>query len=376
VTPPNPARPGAGERPRPRDWVGAGPLPCPPLEDARDGDFIVGCFYLAGVSLLRTRQDKPYLRLQLTHRSATVDGRIWDDAEAMSGRLQPGIFVGVKGRVQVYNGLRQLKVEEHAPLLVAGEDLGLFIPCSARDAEVMAAELETLVRSLRDRPLRSLLRRLLLGDSPTAEAFRISPAAKRNHHACIGGLLEHSLSVAQLCDLLARHYGKDAIDRDLLVAAALIHDIGKLRELSAEAGFPYTDDGKLLGHILLGLETIRDAAREVKDLPAERLRLLLHLVAAHQGRYEWQSPREPQILEGLVLHYADDLDAKMNQAAALLANVQAGWSAYDRSFAREFFRHRPRSATDPGAPDPAADTGADPGADPDSTAPILDLFQD
>jgi 3'-5' exoribonuclease len=138
--------------------------------------------------------------------------------------------------------------------------------------------------------------------------------------------------------MLARHYGVD-IDRDLLIAGALLHDIGKVREIGAKAGFPYTDEGKLLGHILLGLRMVQDAALAVPDLSRSRLMLLEHLIASHQGRYEWQSPREPSTLEALLLHYADDMDAKMNQAARMMPGETVGWGEYDRGFRRSFLRH-------------------------------------
>src|SRR5690606_36222050 len=201
---------------------------------------------------------------------------------------------------------------------------------------------EALIASVRDRGLRALLRRMLDRDSETGRAFRRAPAAKRNHHAYLGGLLEHTLSVATACDLLARHYGGE-VDRDLLVAGALLHDIGKVRELVTDTGFPYSDEGRLLGHILLGLQMVEAEAAAVPELPAERRLLLLHLIASHHGRYEWQRPRRPKILEGLILHAVDDLDAKLHQVTRLRADVERGWSEDDGNFAREFFRHRPPS---------------------------------
>src|SRR5690606_20284674 len=182
------------------------------------------------------------------------------------------------------------------------DELDLFLPRSPRAADVMERELEALIASVRDRGLRALLHRMLDGDSETGRAFRRAPAAKRNHHAYLGGLLEHTLSVATACDLLARHYGPE-IDRDLLIPGALLPDVGKVREIVAGTGFPFSDEGRLLGHILLGLQMVEAAAAAVPELPAERRLLLLHLVASHQGRYEWQSPRRPKILEGLILHY-------------------------------------------------------------------------
>jgi 3'-5' exoribonuclease len=264
---------------------------------------------------------------------------MWEGVEDVIDVLRPGMYVGVRGRLERYQDERQLRVEVIAPLRVELDDLVLFLPRSARAAEHMEAELRGAIDSIGDPGLRALLVALLGAGTDTGHAFRLAPAAKQNHHAYLGGLMEHTLSVVRVCDLLASHYGP-AIDRDLLVAGALLHDLGKVREIGARAGFPYTDEGKLLGHILIGLQMVADAAASLTSLPPARLLLLQHLIASHQGRYEWQSPREPRTLEALVLHYADDLDAKLNQAGSLVAAVPAGWTAYDRSLGRDFLRHR------------------------------------
>ncbi|MGH7506866.1 MAG: 3'-5' exoribonuclease YhaM family protein [Longimicrobiales bacterium] len=328
-----------GRLPRPRDWIGAATYPWPPVHSLSGGAAVVACFAVAGFQLGRTRQDKSYLKLQLGDRHGTIEGRVWDDAEQFAAWLRPGLCVGVRGHLEIFNGERQLRVDTLAPLRVGLEELELFVPRSKRDPRVMEEELRRLVDSIADAPLRALVERLLGKDSEIGRGFRLAPAAKQNHHAYLGGLIEHTLSVAHVCDDLARHYDA-GIDRDLLIAAALLHDVGKVREIGAQAGFPYTDEGKLLGHILLGLQMVANAAAGVPGLHADRLLLLQHLIASHQGRYEWQSPREPRILEGLLLHYADDLDAKAHQATALIDGVQAGWTAYDRSFGRDFLRHR------------------------------------
>jgi 3'-5' exoribonuclease len=345
----------AGAAPR----ADGGDEPWTPVAGLREGDAHAGCYCVGSVQTLRTKTDKPYLKVQLSDRTGTLEGRVWDDAERLAPLLAAGTFVGVRGRVEVFAGVTQLRVEEVVPVVIEPEELAHFLPRSGYNPEAMGRELDRLVAGIGDPALRALAARLLAGDAATGRAFRAAPAAKHNHHAYLGGLLEHSLSVAFLCDALARHYG-DLVDRDLLVTGALLHDIGKIREIATTAGFPYTDEGKLLGHILLGLDMVRDGAREViaegAALDERRLELLLHLVASHQGRHEWQSPREPRTLEALLLHYADDLDAKMNQAAALVRAVEGdGWSAYDRGFGREFLRHaatapRPVSA----APAPVA----------------------
>lgn len=349
--------------PTPREWVGDQPWPWPAVATLGAGAPIVACYSLASVQLLRTRQDKPYVRLQLTDAHGSVEGRIWDDAERFTEWLDAGLFVGVRGRVEIFNNERQLKVEDVARVEVAGPDLAFFLPRSQRDPAIMERELRALVASVRDAGFRSLLRRLLGPDTDTGKAFRTAPAAKHNHHAYVGGLLEHTLSVAHVADGLARHYG-EGLDRDLLITGALLHDLGKIREIDASPGFPYTDSGKLLGHILLGLELVEDAARVV-PVPAERLLLLRHLIASHQGRYEWQSPREPRVMEALLLHYADDLDAKVNQVERMLSRVSGGWTPWERGFGRDFLRHR---VAEP------ADASPEPVESEDGERGPLDLF--
>ena len=329
--------------PTPRAWLGDAPYPWPRLDEVAEGDRLVGCYCVVSKQIGVTKNDKPYLRLQLADRSGEIEGRVWEDAERIHELVAEGDFVGVRGRIESFRGQRQLKVEGIEPLTVAGDDMELFLPRTPHDLERLEAELDGLIASVEDSGLNALLRRLLGRDTETGRLFRRAPAAKRNHHAYVGGLLEHTVSVAWVCSALARHYG-GAIDRDLLVVGALLHDIGKTREIAVGAGFPYTDEGHLLGHIVIGIRMVADAARDVPELSAERALLLQHLIASHQGKYEWQSPRVPMTLEALLLHYVDDLDAKMHQALALVAASEKGWTGYDPSFGRAFLRHLDRVA--------------------------------
>lgn len=368
------AEPGTGRAAlplTPREWVADGVFPWPPIHALQDNDPVVACFYVQVAQLALTRQEKPYLRLQLSDRHGAVEARVWEDAERCAAIAREGGFVGIRGRVETYNGKRQLRVDQVAPIRVGPGDLELFMPRSNRAPEEMERELQGLLASIGDRPLRSLLERILDPATETGQRFRHAPAAKHNHHAYVGGLLEHTLSVAALCDFLARHYGA-LVDRDLLLAGALLHDIGKVREIGIQPGFAYTDEGKLLGHILLGLQIVSDAAQQVPELPEERLLLLRHLIASHQGKYEWQSPREPRTLEALLLHHADDLDAKANQVMSLLRDVDRGWTEYDRAFSREFFRHR-RSDEVPDA-EPISEALVEEPAEARAGQETLDLF--
>ena len=248
------------------------------------------------------------------------------------------------GRISSFQDRLQLRIISVEILAPEISDLEYLLPASPRSREHMEKELLALISSVRDEPFRRLLRRCLGANTDLGNAFRTHPAAKKNHHAYLSGLLEHTLSVTHLCDRLVEHYGGQGVqlDRDLLITGALLHDLGKVQELK---GFPapgYTTAGQLLGHIVIGMNLVSEEAGQVPELSDDRLTLLLHLVASHQGKPEWDSPKVPQLREALMLHYADDLDAKMNQVGTLLDGVSPGeWSGYDRSLGRSFFRSEP-----------------------------------
>lgn len=325
---------------KPRVFCGDS-YPWPLISDLADGTDIVGCYLVLESRKAETKQNKPYLRLVLGDRTGSIDAMVWEDAERLEPVCAPEAFVGVRGRVSSYNERLQLKVSSVEPLSLEAPDYELLLPASPRPRETMERELDAIVASVRDPGLHELLRRCLGRATELGRAYRAHPAAKRNHHAYVGGLLEHSLSVASSCSRLAEHYAGQgvAVDRDLLVTAALLHDIGKIRELKGFPAVSYTTEGKLLGHIVIGIQMVANEAAAVPAIGEERRLLLLHLIASHQGRPEWDSPRVPQVIEALLLHYADDLDAKVNQAGSLVARVEQGeWTAYDRSLERSFFR--------------------------------------
>jgi 3'-5' exoribonuclease len=319
------------------------------ISELADGEEIAACYIVHESRRLETKASKPYLRLVLGDRTGTIDGMVWEEAERWEPACVADSVVGIRARVGVYNAQLQLRVTEVEPLEAEPGDWEYLLPTSHRPLDLMDRELDALIASVRDAALRRLLRRCLGSGGELGQAFRLHPAAKRNHHAYLGGLLEHSLSVARTCDRLVAHYAEQgvALDRDLLVTGALLHDIGKLRELRAFPASGYTTEGQLLGHIVIGIQLVAREAASVRSLTDERLLLLQHLIASHQGKPEWDSPRVPQMLEALVLHYADDLDAKLNQARSLLAGVPAGeWSGYDRSLARSFFAPPGLTASD------------------------------
>jgi 3'-5' exoribonuclease len=343
-------------------------FPWPLVTALSDGCEVAACYLVHEKKRRETRAAKPFLQLVLGDRTGTIAAKVWENAEQLDRLFAADDVVGVRGRVTSYQERLEIHVQSVEALEVADEELAFFLPCSPRDREEMERELDALVQTVEDPPLRTLLRRCLGKKTGLGRAFRVHPAAKHNHHAYLGGLLEHSLSVARACDRLAGHYLAQGarLDRDLLVAGALLHDLGKVRELRAARTFGYTDEGQLLGHILIGIQIVTREAEAVPGLSAERLLLLQHLIASHQGRLEWASPKTPQLLEALILHYADDLDSKMNPAMMLLAGVEdGGWTPYDRQLERSFFN--------PPALPPSAEV--EPVSAPEAVELLMDLFR-
>jgi 3'-5' exoribonuclease len=346
----------------PREFCGR--FPWPLISELKDGDEIVACFVVREARKLLTKTNQPYLRLVLADRTGTIEAVAWEDVDRFEPVCTPTAIVGARGRISMYQDRPQLRILSLEPVEPAPGDMEHLLAASKRDRDLMERELDAHIASVRDRPLRGLLRRCLGRDTELGRAFRVHPAATRNHHAYLYGLLEHSLSVAGTCDRLAEHYRDQGIrvDRDLLIAGALLHDIGKIEELEAPPAAAYSTPGRLLGHIVLGIQIV---AREGKSagMEPERLLLLQHLVASHQGKPEWDSPKVPQLVEGLILHYADDLDAKVNQAATALAAVEAGcWSAYERTLGRSFYQ-------------PGSNTAGDRPGGGEGSDSIIDLFR-
>ena len=316
-------------------------VPWPLIRELSEGDEVVACFLVHEARRAEARNSKPYLRLTLGDASGTIDAFVWEEVERWESVCVADTVVGVRGRVASFQERLQLKVQTVDALEAEPGDFDLLLPASPRSRIAMEAELDALVSSVKEVGLRKLLVRCVGRGSELGRRYRVHPAAKRNHHGYVSGLMEHSLSVAGAVEHLVEHYRSQGVDldRDLLVTGALLHDLGKVRELKAPPASGYTTEGRLLGHIVIGIQVIAAQAETLQELTEDRLLLLQHLIASHQGRPEWDSPRTPQMLEALVLHYADDLDAKMNAAGQLLADVGDGdWSAYDRSFGRSFFR--------------------------------------
>jgi 3'-5' exoribonuclease len=305
------------------------------IEDLAVGETFNDLLMVKSARMGETRAGKPYLVLNLGDRSGEISGPVWENAEAYQDICVSGAVVRVKGQVQTYNEKLQLKIDNVSAADEQSYEMEAFIASSHRGAETMQDELRELISTVQNSFLRKLLERLFVqGD--TGKIYRQSPAAKGIHHAYMGGLLEHSLSMAKVALMLAGHY--EGIDSDLLVAGALLHDIGKTVELQNATGvIDYTDTGRLKGHLVIGCEMIGREAEHIKGFPGDLLAQLQHLVLSHHGRQEFGSPVVPMTAEALLLSFIDDMDAKMNLVEQLRRKVKSDgmqWSEYQRSLER------------------------------------------
>lgn len=264
-------------------------------------------FFAAVSKQVRSKKDGTrYFALQLCDRTGQIEARMWETAEA--GEFEPGDVVKVRGQVCRYNEKLQINVDRIRRAVPNEFELSDFVPQTERNIGEMWTELEGWVGTFSDPHLKALLEAFLC-DGEIGGALREAPAAKGMHHAWIGGLLEHVLSLMGLCDAAAKHYPE--INRDLLLTGVVLHDIGKLRELQWGTSFDYTLEGQLLGHITIGIGMIEAKAAAIPGFPDAKRVLVEHLVLSHHGKYEFGSPKLPMTPEAILLHYLDDLDAKM-----------------------------------------------------------------
>ncbi|HUP00655.1 MAG TPA: HD domain-containing protein [Gemmatimonadota bacterium] len=324
--------------------------------DLKLADQVHEVFCVTRVERRQGRSGAPFLRLAFSDRTGTVAGVAWDDIETMLGVLAEGRYARVRGDVGDYRGEAQLRVVAAEPV-VEPLDPAEFLPRGPVPAERSLAKIRGLVDSISDAHLKQLVLGFL-DDPEFARSFAAAPAAMIHHHAYTGGLAEHTLSVMELCARAADHYPD--LDRDLILAGAFCHDLGKVVELAVLPGFPYTEEGALLGHIPLGYALVRERVRSLPGFPPERAIDLGHLVLSHQGELEWGSPVRPQTLEALVLHYLDNLDSKVATARAHLDTIERGRTGYVRSLGRSLFRRSAGSA----ALDDAVERPAPPDGDP------------
>lgn len=283
-----------------------------PIRSWEAGDTVAGFAYLAKKERRQDRNGNDYLDLELADASGAINGKAWSDSQALGRELEAGDFVAFKGQVTSYNNRLQVSVKDCRRVTdedtARGLDVARLIPSASEDVDVLWERLTGVLETSLTRPEAKRLAAETL--EAYGEALREHPAAKGFHHAYRGGLLEHVASMAQVANLLCDHYRE--LDRDQLLLGVLYHDIGKLRELEPMPSKEYTEEGRLVGHVVIGYQMLRERCAAIPDFPAELRRRLEHLVLSHQGLKEYGSPVEPATAEALALNYVDDLDAKLS----------------------------------------------------------------
>jgi len=313
------------------------------VKDLVEGMAVSEVFVLESRSLGTTREGKPFLTLVLRDKTGRIEAKVWDDAEAISENLARAQFVHVNGSVQSYKDRPQLKVAHLAVKREQDVALDELVATSARDPDEMFDELRKIARTVKDPWLVKLLGAFFTDESFVAR-FKVSPASRTIHQSYVGGLLEHTLSVVKIAAMLAEHYsdinGGRGLNRDLLITGAVLHDIGKIAELESGVTQGYTTPGYLIGHIVLGHRMVEEKIAGIAGFPRELGDQLGHLVLSHQGRFEWKSPVVPMFTEAILLHYIDDLDAKVHHVAQAIENARdsdADFTAWDRVLERYYY---------------------------------------
>lgn len=323
--------------------------------DLRERDSVHEVYLVTHKAMPLSKNGKPYLSLTLTDRTGSLDARVWDNVPQVSQRFTDTDYVRVKGRAVLYQERLQIHVQTLERVSADALSPADFLPRSKVDPETLWAELIDLLKTVDNPHLRRLLDRVL-ADAPLGESFRRVPAGKSIHHARLGGLLEHSLSVCRLVDAICTAYAQthpDLLDRDLLLTAAFLHDVGKTRELSAARRFEYTDAGRLVGHIVLGAELMATHLHGLEGFPEDLALHLRHLLLSHHGELDHGSPKRPKTAEAWVLHLADLLDCRVEQTAELVAQLPpGGWTPYQKLHDRYFWRGHDSGDDDASEPEP------------------------
>ena len=301
---------------------------------------ITTCFVVASKQVKPRKTGEPYLALTLADRTGQIDAKVWDNVAEILEIFEQDDFVKVKGLINKYNQRFQLTIHKLRKCEESEIDYADYLPISGKDIEELWRTLGEFVATFQNPHLKKLVE-AFMADPQLAHAYKTAPAAKTLHHAYIGGLLDHVVSLFKSCDLVCRNYPH--IDRDLLLAGAFLHDIGKLHELAYARSFSYTTRGQLLGHMIIELEMLQAKLQEVPGFPSDLKILLEHMIISHHGQYEFGSPKLPMFPEALMLHYLDDLDSKMESMRAHFEreqDMESPWTSYNPSLARPLLNAR------------------------------------
>ena len=340
----------------------------------QENKVVTSSFVVVSKQVKPKKTGEPYLALVLGDRSGQIEAKMWDNVEEFIDAFEQDDFLKVKGLINKYKNRFQLTIHKLRRMGDAEVDFSDYLPKTSKDIGELWRTLAEYVATFENAHLKALVE-LFMADPEIADRYRIAPAAKTLHHAYIGGLLDHVVSLFRSCDLVCRNYPQ--INRDLLLTGAFLHDIGKIHELTYNRSFTYTTRGQLLGHMIIELEMLQAKLALLPGFPPDLKTLIEHLIISHHGQYEFGSPKLPMFPEALLLHYLDDLDSKMEAMRAQFereADLDSPWTSYNSSLSRpllnsaKLLRTPPPAAPAEPPPVAAGDLFGDAGAVPAAAA--------
>ena len=341
----------------------------------QENKIVTSSFLVASKQVKAKKNGEPYLALVLADRTGQIEAKMWDNVDEFVDAFEQDDFLKIKGLINKYKNRFQLTIHKLRRMEEGEVDFADYLPKTTKDIGELWQTLAEFVATFQNPHLKALVE-LFMADAEIAERYRNAPAAKTLHHAYIGGLLDHVVSLFRSCDLICRNYPQ--VNRDLLLTGAFLHDIGKLQELTYNRAFSYTTRGQLLGHMIIELEMLQAKLAKLPDFPAELKTLLEHMMISHHGQYEFGSPKLPMFPEALMLHYLDDLDSKMEAMRAHFereAELEGPWTSYNASLGRPLLDSRKFMQSEKA---PAAKTSSEQSSVQTATsaAPVLDLFSE
>ena len=341
----------------------------------QENKIVTSSFVVASKQVKAKKNGEPYLALILADRTGQIEAKMWDNVDDFILSFEQDDFLKIKGLINKYKNRFQLTIHKLRRMEEGEIDFADYLPKTTKDIGELWQTLAEFVATFQNPHLKALVE-LFMADAEIAERYRNAPAAKTLHHAYIGGLLDHVVSLFCSCDLICRNYPQ--VNRDLLLTGAFLHDIGKLQELTYNRAFSYTTRGQLLGHMIIELEMLQAKLAKLPDFPAELKTLLEHMMISHHGQYEFGSPKLPMFPEALMLHYLDDLDSKMEAMRAHFereAELEGPWTSYNASLGRPLLDSRKFMQSEKA---PAAKTSSEQSSVQTATsaAPVLDLFSE
>jgi 3'-5' exoribonuclease len=307
------------------------------ITDIKAGDRVDDVFVLSEKILSQKRDGNNFLNVTLSDKTGTLKGVVWDNVDQTASGITSGDFAHVNGSVSEYRGTLQVVIKKMGPISPDRIDPSDFLPQTSRDIEGMFERLIKITETIKTDYLKALSD-AFFKDKEFVNKFKTAPAAKKMHHAYIGGLLEHTLSMVSLADKIAGHYS--GIDRDLLLSGTILHDIGKIDEFEYQLKIDYSDKGRLLNHIVIGLKMVDDKLSGIEHFPENQMLLLKHLIVSHHGTREFGSPEPPKTIEAVLLNYIDEIDSKVSGIRDFIASEdpEETWTSYHRLLERHFYK--------------------------------------